>query len=141
MLLRRTALLGTIVTTATTFLGGCALPAAMQQSAEQQVMERAQARWDAARAGDFEKSYSLTAPSYRAVTDLKLFRAETAGSQSLISATVVSVACETETSCAAKARIEYYAPLGPQRPKPDVIVNYFDEPWVKEDGNWWLFRR
>jgi hypothetical protein len=137
-MLRRTALLGAI---ATTFVGGCSMQSVMQQSAEQQVKERAQARWDAARAGDFEKSYSFTAPSYRAVTDLKLFRAETAGSQSLVSATVISVTCESDTTCAAKARIEYYAPLGPQRPRPEIIENHFDEPWVKEDGNWWLFRR
>lgn len=104
-------------------------------------MARAQARWDAARAGEFEKSYAFTAPSYRAVTDLKLFRGVTAGAQGLVSARVIGVKCETEVSCAAKVRIEYHLPLGPQRPKPQVVDNHFDEPWVKEEGEWWLYMR
>ncbi len=122
-------------------LAGCAAPGLSTQSVEQHVMARAQARWDAARAGQFEKSFAFTAPSYRAVTDLKLFRGVTAGAQSLVSATVVGATCETEASCAAKVRIEYYLPLGPQRPKPEVVSNHFDEPWVKEEGEWWLFMR
>jgi len=104
-------------------------------------MARAQARWDAARAGEYQKSFAFTAPSYRAVTDIKLFRGVTAGSQGLVSAKVIGVTCETEASCAAKVRIEYYLPLGAARPKPEVTTNHFDEPWVKEDGEWWLFMR
>lgn len=110
-------------------------------TAEQQVMERAQARWDAARAGDFEKSYGFTAPSYRALVDLKIFRAETAGAQQLNSAEVLRVTCESDTSCAARVRIEFNVPLGANRTTPEVAETHFDEPWVKEDGNWWLFKR
>ena len=118
--------------------GAMAAPAA---TAEQQVMERAQARWDAARAGEFEKSFSFTSPSYRAVTDIKLYRNETAGSQSLVSAKVIGVKCDSETNCAAKIRIEYHEPLTISKPKPAIIQNHYDEPWIKEDGAWWLFKR
>lgn len=122
-------------------LAGCATPGLSPSSVEQHVMARAQARWDAARAGQFEKSYAFTAPSYRAVTDLKLFRGVTSGAQGLVSANVIGVECKTEASCAAKVRIEYYLPLGAARPKPEVTSNHFDEPWVKEEGEWWLFMR
>lgn len=122
-------------------LVGCATPGSSTGSVEQHVMARAQARWDAARAGQFEKSFAFTAPSYRAVTDVKLFRGVTAGAQGLVSANVVGVTCETEASCAAKVRIEYYLPLGAARPKPEVVSNHFDEPWVKEEGEWWLYMR
>ncbi len=115
-----------------------AMPAS---TAEQQVMDRAQARWDAARAGEFEKSFSYTAPSYRAVTDLKIYRNETSGSQSLVSAKVIGVKCENETSCAAKIRLEYYEPFTVNKLKPGIIQNHYDEPWIKEDGAWWLFKR
>lgn len=108
---------------------------------EQAVMDRAQARWDAARSGDLEKSYSFVVPSYRAVTDIKLYRAETAGSQSLGSAKVIGVKCESDTSCAARIRIEFSPPFTAQRLKPEAITNHFDESWVKEDGEWWLFKR
>lgn len=111
------------------------------EAAENQIMERAQARWDAARAGDIEKSYSFTAPSYRAVTDFKIFLAATAGEQQLISADVLSVKCETDTSCAARVRIKFNLPLGSYRTKPEVAETHFDEPWIKEDGIWWLFKR
>lgn len=122
-------------------LAGCATPGSPALSVEQHVMARAQARWDASRAGEFEKAYAFTAPSYRAVTDLKLFRGVTTGVQGLVSANVIDVRCETESSCAAKVRIEYYLPMSPQRPKPEVVSNHFDEPWVKEEGEWWLFMR
>lgn len=110
-------------------------------TAEEQVMARAQARWDAARAGEFEKSFSFTPPSYRAVTDLKVYRQETAGSQGLVAAKVIGVKCESEMSCAAKIRIEYYGPASISNPKPDIIINHYDEPWIKEDGAWWFFKR
>ena len=122
-------------------LAGCATQSLQSLPPEEQVLERAQARWDAARTGDFEKSYSFTAPSYRAVTDIKIFRNETAGSQSLISAKVISVTCATDSSCAAKIRIEFYSPLSAHRLKPDTIVTHYDEQWTKEDSNWWLFRQ
>ena len=104
-------------------------------------MERAQARWDASRAGDFEKAFSYTAPSYRAVADIKVFRAETAGSQSLVSAKVLKVECSSEASCSARIRIEFYEPLGFSKTKPRTIETHFDEPWIFEDGSWWLFKR
>lgn len=136
---------------AAVLLAGCAsqaVPEATQgamaapaSTAEQQVMERAQARWDAARAGEFEKSFSFTSPSYRAVTDIKLYRNETSGSQSLVSAKVIGVKCDSETNCAAKIRIEYYEPVNIKKPKPAIIQNHYDEPWIKEDGAWWLFKR
>lgn len=129
---------GPEATRATAAAPAATAPAA---TAEQQVMDRAQARWDAARAGEFEKSFSYTAPSYRAVTDIKIFRNETSGSQSLISAKVIGVKCESETSCAAKIRLEYYEPFNVNKPKPGIIQNHYDEPWIKEDGAWWLFKR
>lgn len=126
-------------------LSGCATqPAAGSatvRTAEELVMERAQARWDAARAGDFEKSYSFMAPSYRALVDLKIFRAETAGAQQLVSAKVLRVTCESDISCAARIRTEFHVPLGPQRTRPEIAETHYDEPWVKEDGNWWMFKR
>lgn len=135
----RLSRLGVAGLLAAALVAGCATqPGA---SREEVVRVRAQARWDAARAGEFEKSYAFTTPSYRAVTDLKLFRAVTSGAQALVSAKVIGVTCETEASCAARVRIEYHLPLGPQRLKSEVVANHFDEPWVKEDGEWWLFMR
>lgn len=120
---------------------GCAGTAAENASgsAEEQVQARAQARWNAALAQDFEKSYSYTAPSYRALTDFRLYKAQKAGEAALISAKIVGVKCENENSCAAKVRIEFHAPLMGGYKKDDTIVTHYDEKWIKEDGKWWLF--
>lgn len=133
---------GVLVALAALSLYGCgAQPVAGDAPAEKLVMERAQARWDAARAGDFEKSYGFTAPSYRAVTDFKLFRAATVGEQQLLAAEVLGVKCETEASCSARVRIKFNLPLSQYRTQAELVETHYDEAWVKEDGNWWLFKR
>lgn len=123
-------------------VAGCASqPSDPILQSEQIIKQRAQERWDASRKGDFEKAFSFTTPSYRAVTDIKVFRNATSGSQNLVSADVLSVKCETEASCAAKVRFQFHSPITLQNLKQDIIENHFDETWVKEDGNWWLFKQ
>jgi hypothetical protein len=118
--------------------GGAGMSAAADTPPELQVLTRAQARWDAAVAGDFEKSYSFTAPSYRALTPFKNFKAQRTGEASLASAKVIGVECGAE-SCAAKVRIEFYGPITKYNTAPSLISTHYDERWVVEEGNWWLF--
>jgi hypothetical protein len=105
-------------------------------AAEALVVKRAQERWDAARAADFEKSYSYTLPSYRALTSLKMFRAAKVGEAGLVGADVISAKC-SQFSCDVKVGIKF---LSPFMSMPGVeLSTFFDERWVLEDGQWWLF--
>ncbi len=108
------------------------------ETPEAQVRKLAQARWNAMVAGDLKKAYSLTPPSYRAVTDYKHYLAQFSGSVTWTGAQVLSVTCKP-TYCLAKMRVEAkvfsahgYTPLAP---------TYFDDRWVPEDGKWWHYER
>lgn len=103
---------------------------------EEMVSRRAQERWDAARQGNFEKSYAYTLPSYRAVTPFKLFRAGKTGEATLLSAKVVGAKCE-EAVCYVRVGIEFLSPF--MAMQGQTMQTYFDERWTLEDNQWWLY--
>jgi hypothetical protein len=101
---------------------------------EQIVAERAQARWDALLAGDFETAYSFAAPSYRDVVDAVRFQQGLGGHASWLGAKVREVTCR-EDVCDAMVRLKYRSPLPPRMEfETDDI-----ERWLSEDGEWWIF--
>lgn len=112
------------------------------QSDENRVQERAQARWNARLAGDWETAYSYASPAYRAAFDLKAFTTRFGkGVANWTSAQVKSVHCQ-ETTCDVVMHITYTTPLfnaTPYQKKPDVISTDLDERWVKEEGQWWIY--
>ena len=114
----------------TSTLVGCGEP----KTAEQIVAERAQARWDALLAGDFETAYSFATPSYRGVVDAIRFQQGLGGHASWLGAKVREVTCRDEV-CEAMVRLKYRSPLPPRMEfETDDI-----ERWLSEDGEWWIF--
>jgi hypothetical protein len=114
----------------TSTLVGCGEP----KTAEQIVAERAQARWDALLAGNFETAYSFATPSYRAVVDAVRFQQGLGGHASWLGAKVREVTCREEV-CEAMVRLKYRSPLPPRMEfETDDI-----ERWLSEDGEWWIF--
>ena len=114
----------------TSTLAGCGEP----KTAEQIVAERAQARWDALLAGDFETAYSFATPSYRGVVDAIRFQQGLGGHASWLGAKVREVTCR-EDVCEAMVRLKYRSPLPPRMEfETDDI-----ERWLSEDGEWWIF--
>ena len=105
---------------------GCATVA--EQSPEQVVKARAQARWDALVKGDIETAYSYLGPGSRAVNSLEAYKASVRKGF-WTGAEVESVKCEAE-SCEVSSRIEYQYRGG--RFKTPLA-----ETWVKQQGNWW----
>ncbi len=104
---------------------------------EEIVHERAQARWEALIAGEWEKAYSFSAPSYRALVDFKRYRGRIGGAVSWTGVEVVKVACEAE-ACTATIRIDYkMAPIS----RDGVSSTHVDETWILEDGAWWWHQR
>ena len=114
----------------TSTLVGCGEP----KTPEQIVAERAQARWDALLAGDFETAYSFAAPSYRGVVDAIRFQQGLGGHASWLGAKVREVTCRDEV-CEAMVRLKYRSPLPPRMEfETDDI-----ERWLSEDGEGWVF--
>jgi hypothetical protein len=97
------------------------------------VVTRAQERWDALRAAQYDKAYSYITPSMRATLPLDVFRGRLAG-MSWLDVKVVKAVCEPEV-CDVSVKIDYY-----------VLPNLRDsqivgEKWILDGGNWWFVYR
>lgn len=114
-------------------LAGCA--AFAPKSPEDLVRERAQERWDALIAGDFEKAYGFLSPASRGVVSLPQFRASIGAAVSWKSAKVHSVVCEQPDRCKVTMLVKY-APMLP-RPRVGTIETSVDETWLLDQGQWW----
>lgn len=104
---------------------------------EEIVRQRAVQRWSALMAGQWDRAYALMAPSYRSAVDLRRFSAGFGGSVGWLGAEVAAVRCDQDR-CTATMRITYQAVVGARPGQP--AVTHFDETWVREDGQWWMFQ-
>jgi hypothetical protein len=111
-------------------LPGCGEP----KTPEQIVAERAQARWDALLAGNFETAYSFASPSYRDIVDAVGFQKRLGGHASWLGAKVREVTCREE-ACEAMVRLKYRSPLPPTM----EFETDYTERWLSEGGEWWIF--
>lgn len=115
---------------------GCATVGAA--SPEETVKQRAQARWAALIAADWDKAYGYMAPSYRALIERKRFASQFGGGVSWEGVEVLAVSCQ-EDRCTARIKILYRPVLGARSGEP--ASTHFNENWVREDGQWWMFER
>lgn len=119
-------------------LAGCATPQ-VQGSPENIVRQRAKARWDALIAGDTEKAYQFLQPAYRAVRNLKFYQSSVArGATQWTGVDVIGVECKPDV-CSARIRMDYKLALG--MGSGAAFNTHFDEQWIMEKGNWWLYER
>lgn len=115
---------------------GCAVLAPAKP--DEVVRQRAQARWDALIAGEWDKAYSYMTPSYRAVVDRKRYPSQFGGGVGWLAAEVVKVNCD-EQRCTVRMKLTYQ-PV--QRGRPGSAASTgFDETWILEEGQWWMFQR
>jgi hypothetical protein len=126
--------LATVVAVAA--LWGCAT---MSGKPDDAVRNRADQVWKALVAGDLDKSYGFMPPSYRAVTPLERYKKGFGGAVKWIGAEVAWVKCDTEDKCIAHMKVDAQPFIGGFRRQTPPLTNYFDETWVREDGQWWLF--
>lgn len=105
---------------------------------EQIVQQRAQARWAALIAGDWDKAYGYMAPSYRTLVERKRFANQFGGGAAWQGVEVVSVTCKDER-CTALVKLLFRPVIGPRTAEP--MSTHFEETWVREDGQWWMFQK
>ena len=105
---------------------------------DQVIPERAQARWDALLAGEYEKAYAYASPGYRSTasaTDFEIsFRARRF---QYTSAEYLSHGCEAAV-CMVKINVGYSV----VRPVPGLPEwngsSVIEERWILTDGRWWF---
>lgn len=119
-------------------LQGCqGLGLVEQVPPEELVTQRAQARWDALIAGEWEKAYAFNTPAYRESVDLFTFRSRNgAPPAKLKGAKAVGAKCD-ESSCDVTMQVSF-EPLQPGFPE---LTTEHSERWVQSEGKWWRFEK
>ena len=116
-------------------LSGCA--ALSPSTPEQIVQKRATDYWKARMAGQVDKAYALSTPSYRKLRTEAQFTMQFGAGANAEGAEVTKVSCEAE-KCTAQVKLDVKpALLGL---KIGTISTYFDEIWLLEDGQWWHYQ-
>ena len=102
------------------------------------VVDRAQARWDALLAGDFQTAYGYYSPGYRSSHTLgdfelsmRLRKVQFRGAE------LVDHECESD-ACTVKFKVQYHI----ASPVPG-LENWdsrttLNEKWVRTEGQWWF---
>ena len=105
---------------------------------ETQVSQRASERWKALVAGEFNKAYSYSTPSFREVVTADGFRSRHGSAVVWVGAEVVSVVCPEPAKCTAVIRLDYKPLKGGRTGAP--FSTHLDETWLLEAGQWWVFQ-
>ena len=117
-------------------LSGCAHLG--QESAEDAVRQRSDAFWAARMKNDVAEAYRYTPPSYRQINDADRFRRDYAGIPMVHKRDIASIRCnEEQARCVLKQKFDVTLPMM----KGTLVPVYADEIWVREDGQWWIFKK
>lgn len=120
----------------TLVVSGCATLG--QVTAEKQLAERAQQRWQALIEGNFDRAYEFETPGYRAVYSKKVFQNRFGGSVRWHSAEVREVSIDGDR---AQVRMLIgYQTLTPQGETIDGERPIWER-WQLVDGEWWYSER
>ena len=108
------------------------------RSNEDVITQRSNAFWDARLKNDMAQAYKFTPPSYRQIKDVERFRTEYAGVPMVDKREVVSVICEeADGRCVPKQKFDVEPPMM----RGTKVPVYSDEVWIREDGQWWIFKK
>ena len=104
---------------------------------EDAVKQRAENYWKARAAGQVDKAYALTSPSYRRVHTFDQFKMQFGNAAGIRGASVVKVDCEPE-KCTVRTKVETTPAL--MGVSVGTIATHLDEIWLLEDGQWWRYQ-
>lgn len=100
------------------------------------IAERAEARWSALIAGDFDAAYQFSSPEYKSVFSLQQFRGKFGTAVVWNVARVKSVAYDHLSVAHVLVQVEYQAPVGLQDVKG---VREMTEKWLySADSEWYI---
>ena len=103
------------------------------------VKSRAQERWDALLAADFDTAYAFYSPGYRSSHSRTDFEIELRSRRvRWTGAKVLEASCEADL-CTVESKVDYKV----NKPVPGVpewnSSEKITERWVRVDGQWWFF--
>jgi hypothetical protein len=120
----------------TVLAAGCATLGPGSRTAEQIVLERAQARLDALLERDWARAYPYLTPSYRAIVPRQRYGNQFQGPIQWEEAKAKSAKCE-EKRCVVEVEIGARLLLPGHTDR--VTSSQFEEIWVLEEGQWFKF--
>lgn len=117
------------------FLAACA---STGDAKKHPVEERAQTRWDALLASDFDTAYSLYSPGYRSANSRVDFEiSQRSRKVAILAAKVTDSDCSND-ACTVSTAVQYRVGA----PVPGVSKwessSQLEERWVRTDGKWWF---
>jgi len=115
---------------------GCASIGMGARSAEEIVLQRAQARLDALRARNWAAAYPFLTPGYRAIVPQERYASQFQGPIQWEKASAKGAKCD-EKRCAVDVEISFRLLLPGHSDR--VSATNFEEVWVLEDGQWFKF--
>lgn len=116
-------------------LAGCA--ATTPKTPEQAVAERAQARWDALLARDYETAYTYFSPGFRSSVDLDAYRTQRSRQRvRWTEADLLGVECDGQV-CQAEVRVAYEYRMPVQGVGTVTSRRPLSENWIRADGKWY----
>jgi hypothetical protein len=99
------------------------------------ITQRAEARWKALIAGDFQSAYEFETPARRSVFSLQQYKGNFGNSVVWRLATVKSVEYDPANVARVVLDVEYQAPVkGVENARG---VRQMTEKWLYSDGGWW----
>lgn len=102
------------------------------------VAERAQQRWDALVAEDYEAAYALYTPGFRERTDLRSFEDDMQRRPvRWVSAEVRTTECEKER-CTVETDVGYRVTSAPAQLSGMGSSRPVEESWIYINDNWWF---
>jgi len=112
--------------------------AATPAARDKLIEERAQARWDALLARDYEAAYGYLSPGYRSTTSVTDFEISVRARRvQYISAEYRSHSCE-EAVCTVQIMVGYRV-VRPVVGVPEwKSTSLVEERWINSDGGWWF---
>ena len=107
-------------------------------SRDELIQERAQARWDALLARDYQTAYSYLSPGYRSTTSATDFEIGVRARRvQYTSAEYKSHSCE-EAVCTVRMVVGYRV-VRPVQGLPEwKSTSPVEERWINSDGGWWF---
>jgi len=108
------------------------------QTPQGQATQRANARWQALVASQFDLAYSYNTPGFRALVTPETYRGRIGSAVKWVSAEVSKVNCPQADKCDVQIKLNYKPILGGRA--GDTYATYLDESWLLEDGQWWIYQ-
>lgn len=120
-----------------TFLALTACQGEAPRSDEEVVRDRAQSRWDAVVAQDYQAAWAYYSPGFRETTDAPTYALDMARRPvRRTAATVQDVHCDGDR-CEVTTRVRYRTIQGVSYLRGMELERDASETWIRIDGKWW----